>query len=80
MVAEENRSKYSLAYDMHEYSSRTGGNTITYKDIRDKWHVYIEGKQYVEFDLDRAGVIVLRIQRDMAFETIRQQKASGEKF
>jgi len=80
MVAEENRGKYSWAYDMHEYSSRTTGTTITYKDIRDKWHVYIEGKQYVEFELDRADVQVLRIKRDMSFETIRQQKAAGKKF
>ena len=80
MVSEEYRSKFSLAYDMHMYSSRTGGNTITYKDIRDKWHVSIEGRQFVEIDLDKGDGELLRIKRDNRFETIRQQKAPGEKF
>ncbi|MBT4482043.1 MAG: hypothetical protein HOC71_00020, partial [Candidatus Latescibacteria bacterium] len=80
MVSEDNRSKFSLAYDMHMYSSRTGGNTITYKDIRDKWHVYIEGRQFVEIELDKGDGELLRINRDNRFETIRQQKAPSEKF
>ena len=80
MVSEENRSKFSLAYDMHMYSSRTGGNTITYKDIRDKWHVYLEGRQFVEIELAKGDGELLRIKRDNRFETIRQQKAPSEKF
>jgi len=80
MVSEEYRSKFSLAYDMHEYSTRTGGDTITYKDIRDKWHLYIEGRQFVEIDLGRGDGELLRIRRDMSFETIRQQKSPTEKY
>ena len=80
MVSEENRKNFSWAYDMHMYSSRTGGNTITYKDVRDKFHIPIEGRQFVEIDIDRADGELLRITRDMSFETIRQQKAPGEKF
>ena len=80
MVAEENRGKYSWAYDMHAYSSRTNNPTITYKDVRDKFHIYIEGRQFVEIDIAKADGELLRITRDMSFETIRQQKGKGAKF
>ena len=80
MLPEERRGDYSWAYDMHEYSSRTGNPTITYKDVRDKFHVYIEGRQFVEVELEKGDGELLRITRDMSYETIRQQKAPGEKF
>ncbi len=80
MVSEEYRDEFALAYDMYMYSSRTGGNTITYKDVRDKWVVRHEGKQYVEIDLAKGDGELLRITRDMSFESIRQQKSPSEKF
>ena len=44
------------------------------------YHVYIEGRQFVEVDLDKGDGELLRIKRDNRFETIQQQKGPGEKF
>jgi len=80
MVSEDYREKFALADDMYRYSSRTGGNTITYKDLRDKWIVGREGRQFVEVDLAKGDGELLRITRDNSFETIRQQKSPSEKY
>lgn len=80
MLPENERGNFSWAYDMHEYSSRTTGVTITYKDVRDKFHVEIEGRQFVRVDLGRGDGELIRITRDMSVGSIRQQKAPGQKF